>query len=108
MRFFWLQLQLALDHHLRGDAGMVHADHPQGVLALHPRVAGEDVLQRVVERVADVQAPVTLGGGMTMVHGVGVAALGPEQAAAFPMRVPALLDRRRARRSWEGRSWPGG
>ena len=27
--------QLALDHHLRGDAGMVHARLPQHVLAAH-------------------------------------------------------------------------
>ena len=39
--------------------------------------------------------PVTLGGGMTIVHGVASGALGPEQALAFPMRVPALLDRAR-------------
>ena len=39
-------VELALDHHLGGDAGMVHADHPERVLALQPRVADEDVLQR--------------------------------------------------------------
>ena len=48
-------VQLPLDHHLGGDPGMVHADHPERVLALHPGVADEDVLQRVVERVADME-----------------------------------------------------
>ena len=47
--------QLALDDHLRGDAGMVHARLPEHVLAAHALEADEDVLQRVVERVAHVQ-----------------------------------------------------
>src|SRR5436305_6741998 len=36
------QRHLALDHHLRRDPGVIGADHPQGVLALQPRVADED------------------------------------------------------------------
>ncbi len=47
--------QLALDDHLRRDAGMVEARLPQHVAALHPPPAGQDVHQRVVERVAHVQ-----------------------------------------------------
>ena len=47
--------QLALDHHLGGDAGVVRARQPQHRLALHPVIAGEDVLQGVVQRMADVQ-----------------------------------------------------
>jgi hypothetical protein len=44
-----------LHHRLRGDAGVVGAGHPQGVVTLHPPPADEHVLQRVVERVAHVQ-----------------------------------------------------
>ena len=47
--------QLALDHHLGGDAGMVRARLPQHVAAAHALEAGEDVLQRVVERMAHMQ-----------------------------------------------------
>ena len=47
--------QLALDDHLRGDAGMVRARLPEHVLAAHALEADEDVLERVVQRVADVQ-----------------------------------------------------
>ena len=47
--------QLAFDDHLRGDAGMVHAGLPQHVLAAHALEADQDVLQRVVERVAHMQ-----------------------------------------------------
>ena len=46
---------LPLDHHLGGDAGMVHARLPQDVAAAHPLEAGEHVLKRVVQRVADVE-----------------------------------------------------
>jgi hypothetical protein len=48
--------QLALDHHLRGDAGMVETRLPQHVPAPHALEAAQDVLQRVVERVAHMQA----------------------------------------------------
>src|SRR5437762_2998020 len=48
-----LALEVTLDHHLRRDAGMVGANHPQSVLAEHPLAPGEDVLERDVERVAD-------------------------------------------------------
>ena len=41
--------QLALDHHLRGDAGMIGARLPQHVAAAHALEAHQNVLQRVVE-----------------------------------------------------------
>ncbi len=47
--------QLPLDHHLRGDAGMVGARLPQHVLAAHALETAQDVLQRVVERMAHMQ-----------------------------------------------------
>src|SRR3546814_17666075 len=49
------RFELALDHHLRRDAGMIHADDPQSILAAQAFVADEHVLSRVVERMADVQ-----------------------------------------------------
>ncbi len=47
--------QLALDDHLRGDAGMVHARLPEHVLAAHALEPDHDVLQRVVQRMAHMQ-----------------------------------------------------
>ena len=47
--------QPLLDDGLGGDAGVVGAGHPEDVVALHPPPADQDVLQRVVERVAQVQ-----------------------------------------------------
>src|SRR5438270_9095850 len=88
-----LALEVALDHHLRRDAGMVGADHPERVLAEHPLAASEHVLERDVERVADVQRPRDIGRR----HDDGprrlIAPLGPEQALGLPVRVPAILDR---------------
>ena len=85
--------ELALDHHLGGDPGMVGADHPQGVAALHPRAANEDVLQRDVERMADVQAARDVGRRHDDRIGLGRRARRAEAAAALPMAVPAGLDR---------------
>ena len=47
--------QLPLDHHLGGDAGVIGAGLPQHVAAAHPLETAENVLQRIVERVAHVQ-----------------------------------------------------
>ena len=47
--------QLPLDHHLGRDAGMIGAGLPQYVAAAHPLEAAENVLQRVVQRVAHMQ-----------------------------------------------------
>ena len=47
--------QLALDHHLGRDAGMVDARLPEHVAAAHALEAAEHVLDRVVERVAHMQ-----------------------------------------------------
>ena len=55
----------ALHHHLRGDAGVVGAGQPERVVAEHAMPADDDVDLGVLEHVAHVQDPVTLGGGMT-------------------------------------------
>ena len=53
--FFSSSRRRRLDHGLRGDAGVIGAGHPQGVVALHAPPADQHVLQRVVEGVAHVQ-----------------------------------------------------
>ena len=47
--------QPLFDDGLGGDAGVVGAGHPEDVVALHPPPADQDVLQRVIERVAQVE-----------------------------------------------------
>ena len=47
--------ELALDDVLGGDARVVHAGQPQRAVALHAAAADQDVAQRVVQRVTDVQ-----------------------------------------------------
>ena len=47
--------QLALDHHLGRDPGVIGAGLPQHVAAAHPLETAENVLQGVVERVAHMQ-----------------------------------------------------
>src|SRR5690606_13574621 len=86
--------ELALDNHLRGDARVAGADHPQRVLALEALVANHDVLQRVVERVADVQRAGDVGRRVDDRERLRVGALGAEQAAVFPVGVPLGLDGR--------------
>ena len=47
---------LALGHHLRGDPCVVGAGLPQRVIPFHPVPAHQNILQRVVEGMAHVQA----------------------------------------------------
>jgi hypothetical protein len=53
--------ELALDHHLRGDAGVVGAGNPEAGVSGHAVPAGEDVHLRLVEHVAHVQAAGDVG-----------------------------------------------
>ena len=88
-----LLAQLALDDHLRGDAGVVGAGQPHGVVGGHPPPAGEDVLDGVAERVPHVQR----AGDVRRRDDHGERRLGcgrvrVEVAARHPLRVPARLD----------------
>lgn len=73
--------QSSLDDGLRGDARMVGARHPQDLLAQQSVVSNENVLQRIVERVAQMQGGSDVGwrdndavaGGIRVARGHGVA-----------------------------------
>ena len=65
--------QLALDHHLGGDAGVVGAGLPEHVLAAHALEPAEHVLQRVVERMAHMQRAGHVGRRDHDAIGLGVA-----------------------------------
>ena len=83
---------LSLDHHLRRDAGVIGAHDPQRVLALQPGVANQDVLQRIVERVPDMERPGDVWRRVDDRPWLGVRPVGVEQALPLPMRVPAAFD----------------
>ncbi len=53
--------QLPLHHVLGGDPGMVHARQPEHLVTRHPVPAGEDVHQRVIQGMADVQGARDIG-----------------------------------------------
>ena len=87
--------QPPLDDRLRGDAGMIGARHPKGLEPLHPFLADEDVLERVVQGVAKVQGPGHVGrrddDGIRLAERVRLAM---EKALLLPERIPACLGRR--------------
>jgi hypothetical protein len=91
-----LLLQSALDDRLGGDAGVVGAGEPEDLLALHAGLAGEDVLDGVVEDMAEGEDAGDVGGGDD--DGVRRAAfrdpagVGGETAVFLPVRVPLVLD----------------
>ncbi len=82
----------ALDDSLGGDAGVVGAGHPEGVVTLHPSPAGEDVLKGVVERVAEVEGAGDVGRGDDDGEGgLFTFGMGGEVAAIEPESVPPAL-----------------
>ena len=52
-RFVFRSAQTFLDRCLRRDAGMIHTWQPENFEAPHPRTAGENVLNGVVEHVTE-------------------------------------------------------
>ena len=84
--------KLALDHHLRRDPGMVHARLPERVAAALAAVAGQYVLQRVVERMAHVEAAGDVGRRHHHAPGLSPAGASGESAAALPEIVETALE----------------
>jgi hypothetical protein len=84
---------LALHHDLGGDAGMVGARLPQGVVAAHAVVAGQGIHEAVLEGVAHVQGAGDVG--RRQQDAVERLVLLPAHAVvagAFPVGIPAFFD----------------
>jgi hypothetical protein len=78
---------LPLHHHLRSDAGVISAGLPEHIAPAHALEAAEDVLQRVVERVAHMQRARHVGRRDHDGEGRRILAFGPaspERAALLP------------------------
>ena len=84
---------LALNHHLGGDTGVVGARLPQGVLALHAVVTDQGVHQGLLEGVTHVQAAGDVRRRDHDAEGVfaGVA-VGLEVTLGFPVLIERLFD----------------
>jgi hypothetical protein len=88
-----LRAQAPLDDVLGGDPGVVHAGQPERLVPLHPAPAHQRVLDRVVERVADVQRARDVGRGQDDgERGPVGGGVGAEVAGRDPLLVPAVLD----------------
>ena len=95
--------QPPFDDRLRGDAGVVGAGHPHGVVALHPLRANENVLQRVVERVPHVQRPGDIrrrNDDAVRLRPLWIVGLGVRVACAYPKTQSTSPARRRSRDDW--------
>ena len=88
-------LEVALDDHLRRDARVVHAGHPEHGAALHPPPAAEYVLERAPESVPHVQAPRHVRGRNheRVRNGVRPGRLGAEETGLLLGAIPAHLER---------------
>ena len=88
-----LACELPLDHHLRGDAGVVSPGLPEGIATAQARIPDQDVLQRVVERVPHVQA----AGDVRRRNNDGErrrqrTAAGGERARGLPPGIPFVFE----------------
>jgi hypothetical protein len=88
----FLGQQPPLDDSLRGDPRMIGAGHPEGVVALHAAHADQDVLQRIVEGMSQVQRAGDIGrrddDAVRRSRGIGLAV---KVAVPFPKGIPARL-----------------
>ena len=100
-----LRIELALDHDLRGDAGVVGARNPQRVVAAHAVVARQAIHDGLVERMAHVQRAGDIGrrqlDGEDGFAGVEGAAR-TRSRCCFPLAGPSWPRWRRVRRTWPG------
>ena len=85
--------ELAFDDHLGRNAGMVGADDPERILAFQTLQPDQDILQNIIERVANMEAARHIGRWVDDGEWFAVLPVGPEQAALFPMPVPARFNR---------------
>ena len=93
---------LALHQHLRGDAGVVGARHPQHPVAAHAAPANQDVALRVLEHVAHVQVAGHIGrrqqnrkGGLAVRSAAFIRRLGVrlgEELLAHPVFGPVIFN----------------
>ena len=85
--------QLAFHHHLGGDAGMVRARKPHGVVRGHAPPANKNVLDGAGERMAHVQRSRHVGGRNHDAEGrLGCGRISVEVATIQPLLVPAGLN----------------
>ncbi len=85
--------QCSLDDVLGGDPGVIHAREPTGDVAVHPLVADDDVVQRVLKGIADVHCRCDVRwrdhhGEVPVVASID---LGMEIALLFPEIVQSLF-----------------
>ena len=91
-----LLLKLPLHDGLGRDAGVVRARHPQRLEATHPVSPNEHVLERLIDRVPEVQRPGHVRQrNVDHVRPLVGVRLGPEAAALLPQPVNVALDRLR-------------
>ena len=84
--------EFALDHVLRGDSGVVGARLPQRVVALHPARAHDNVVQRDVQRMAEMQLAGDVGRrNYDREDRAGTGRIGFEIAEINPALKPVLL-----------------
>src|SRR3546814_11895282 len=100
-----LGVHLPLNHHLRGDARMISANHQQRILAAQPFITDHDILKCIVKRMADMERAGHVGWRIDNSEGLRVGAFRTEQSLAFPMRITARLQERK--RDVEGRGVAG-
>ena len=83
--FVFFFLELLFHDGLRGDAGVIDAGDPDGVESAHAVDAGEDVLEGVVDGVAEVQGAGDVGGrDDDAVGGAGGVGVGGEAVFVQP------------------------
>src|SRR5947209_7388774 len=95
--------QQALDDGLGGDAGVIFARHPQGIIALHAMVANQDVFDGSGDSMPKVQRAGDVGRWHTDGKGLSLSIWTRLKVATFfPETIPLALDYPWLIRFWQG------
>ena len=90
MARFTFSLQLAFHYNLRGDTGMIGADHPVSIVALHAVIANHRIHQCLLKGMPHVQRSSHIRWGqLNAIRGLGMVLRVLEITGLFPAGIPA-------------------
>jgi hypothetical protein len=83
---------LPLDDILRSDAGVIGSRNPEDVITIHPFIATENILERVIQGVADVERSRDIGRRNHHGEGSAISTRRLEVTRLNPPGIPLLLN----------------
>ena len=93
MAGYFLRIELALNHDLRGNASMIGSWNPQGVFARHAGMTDQSIHDGLIKRMTHMQSACDIGWRQLNAEVRFIVIKGGTcNAALFPFRTPKCFD----------------